>query len=610
MTLPSITRLARSAGVTAARYPLVIGSGVVAATAGSIGVDASEPDFWIRLLASAALGIPAFFAVRVSSEKRGWSPLQAGLARLGALGALVAFFFGWPVWSQPVRAERLVQAAVALHLLVAIAPYVGRGDQISFWEYNKSLFLRFLTAAFYSFVLFVGLAVALAGIDNLLGFDVDDVHYVRLWLFIAFVFNTWFFLAGRVDAGDATTASARYPTGLKVFAQYVLVPLVTVYLIILTLYLGRILITRTWPSGWIGYLVSSVAAAGILCLLLLYPVADRSENQWIQTFARFYYVALLPSIAMLLAAIWQRIDQYGVTERRYFLAVLAVWLAGVALFYVTTRSRNILVIPLTLFLVAILTFGGPWSAYSASRHSQVARLQRLLASNGMLDGPGAAAATEDVSFEDRKEISAILRYLIETHGTSPLAPLLGQLTTELDTIVPAAGPLERHDADAAARRIAAGLNLTYVMRSESAPDVMFRYFADPQGRVVPIGEYEYAFRWQRWSSDSLHVDGKVVRISVGTDSATIRIQREDKELGLSLLSLHERIRSGRVSSKGDGLYPAEALRLAGESDWIAAAVYLNSLTGRETPAGPKFWAGNGDVYLRLKPPPDSAPEPR
>ena len=82
------------------------------------------------------------------------------------------------------------------------------------------------------------------------------------------------------------------------------------------------------PSGWIGYLVSSVAALGILSLLLVHPIKERKENGWIRTYGRWFYLALVPSIVMLLLAIWQRIAQYGITEKRYFLIVLSLWLAG------------------------------------------------------------------------------------------------------------------------------------------------------------------------------------------------------------------------------------------------------------------------------------------
>jgi hypothetical protein len=612
MRLPSVDRLITSARDTAASFPLVLGSAIVAAAAGLVAVDASDEDFWLRLLFAAALGLPLFFAIRLVSERRAWRPARVWSVRLLGLALLAAFFFAWPEWSEPVRIERLLQAAIAFHLLAAFAPFSGArgrgvsgpdaGAQGAFWEYNKTLFLRFLTAALYSAVLFVGLAIALAGIDNLLGVNVEPDSYWRLWLLIAFVFNTWFFLAGmRTVLADADLASA-YPIGLKVFSQYVLIPLVTVYLAILTLYLGRILITQTWPSGWIGYLVSSVAVAGILSLLLVYPISDRTENLWVASYSRWYYLALVPSIVMLLMAIWKRIDQYGITEKRYFLAVLAVWLAGIAIFYVVSRSRNILVIPLTLCIVAVATFGGPWSAYSVSEASQVRRLTRILASNDMLEDGQARAAGREVSFEDRREVSAILRYLIQTHGTGAIEPLFGSLP-EIDTIGEGTRTSRRYEAEPRARAITEHLGLAYVERWAGETG-MFHFFAEQRNEVIPIAGYDYALRWQGWPSDSFRVAGEVVRLHVGSDSAFIRVARSTRsgshEIALPLAPLYQRIKSGAVTGPRPNVYPARALRLEGESNGLAVAIYLSTLSGRETAAGTKFWAGGGEVYVRLK----------
>jgi hypothetical protein len=620
MRLPSIDRLITSARDTAVSFPLVLGSAIVAAAAGVVGVDASDEEFWLRLVFAAALGLPLFFAIRMASERRAWRPALLWSARLLGLALLAVFFLAWPNWSEPVRIERLIQAAIALHLLAAFAPFIGAGRQGgnkqalsgpdasvqgTFWEYNKTLFLRFLISGLYSAVLFVGLAIALAGIDNLLGVNVEPDAYARLWLMIAFVFNTWFFLAGvRTVLADAEL-QAEYPIGLKVFSQYVLIPLVTVYLVILTLYLGRILITQTWPSGWIGYLVSSVAIAGILSLLLVYPISGRTENLWVATYSRWYYLALVPSIVMLLMAIWKRIDQYGITEKRYFLAVLALWLAGIAIFYVVSRSRNILVIPLTLCIVAVATFGGPWSAYSVSEASQVGRLTRLLAANEMLVDGQARAADREVSFEDRREVSAILRYLIQTQGTGAIAPLVGGLA-EIDSIGEGTRASRRHEAEPRARAIAERLGLAYVGRWEGETG-MFHFFAEHRNEVIPIAGYDFALRWDHWPSDSFSVAGETVRVHIGSDSAFVRVTRStpdgSEQIGLPLEPLYERIKSGAITSVRPDVYPAGELRLEGESDGLAVAIYLNTLSVRETPAGSKFWGGGGVVYLRLKDPP-------
>jgi hypothetical protein len=70
------------------------------------------------------------------------------------------------------------------------------------------------------------------------------------------------FLAGfpRDFSNPATISD--YPQGLKIMTQYVLLPLVTLYLLILYAYLAKVIFTAHWPSGWVAYLV---LAATLVC---------------------------------------------------------------------------------------------------------------------------------------------------------------------------------------------------------------------------------------------------------------------------------------------------------------------------------------------------------
>lgn len=89
-------------------------------------------------------------------------------------------------------------------------------------------------------------------------------------------------------------------------------------------------VTGSWPSGWISYLVSGLAVVGIFSLLMVHPDRMDAKHGWIDRYARAFWIAIVPSAAMVLMALWQRVDQYGVTERRYLLGVLAA--LGVATF--------------------------------------------------------------------------------------------------------------------------------------------------------------------------------------------------------------------------------------------------------------------------------------
>ena len=74
-----------------------------------------------------------------------------------------------------------------------------------------------------------------------------------------------------------------------------------------------------------------------MSLLLIHPIRTREGNRWIQTFGRWFYLALFPLIVLLFVAISERLGTYGITENRYFILVLACWLLGIALYMLLSQ---------------------------------------------------------------------------------------------------------------------------------------------------------------------------------------------------------------------------------------------------------------------------------
>jgi len=586
MPLPSVEALAAAARRTLVRFPTVLLAALVTAVAGIVVVEgaeaAVEDEFWYRFFGTAALAIPLLLAVDLLAERRRWKfAMRAGFWLVGTAG-LAGFMIGWYGWSAPVAAARYITLSAAFHLLVAFVPFAGAGQIQGFWQYNKTLFLRLLTGAIFSAVLYAGLAVALLALDNLFGLNVPGQRYAQLWIVLAFVFNTWFFLGGLPDPVEELDTRTDYPTGLKIFAQYVLVPLVVVYLVILTLYLGKVLITQEWPSGWIGWLVSSVAAAGIFSLLLVHPIAEQAENRWMRTYARGFYLALLPSIVMLWLAIWQRIDQYGVTERRYFLAVLSVWLAAVALYYAVRRSRDIRIIPASLCLVALATFAGPWSAYRVSEASQVGRLRSLLTRNEMLRNGTLQRAAQPLPFEDRREASAIVRYLVETHGTDGIRDWFGGALAQADTIASDGGPSPQRDADARAELVTALMGVEYVGRWAGAGMGQFNYFVQWDRDPVPIEGFDAMLSVDNLVPDSVPIGDRVV-LRYDSAAAGLEVRAGGETVAsLPLLPLLDSAATARRQGPRGGLPPSH-MRLDVDLPPIRLAIYVSYINGSRSP---------------------------
>jgi hypothetical protein len=461
MRLPSLEEAIRGARATVVRFPLSLASAFVAMGVTLRMIEGPSNDSLPRLLATAVLGLALFTASATSAERRGAASTARGAVDLAIVLGLVLLYRASLGWTDQMAALRFAQLLVAGHLLATVAPYLSTSQHDGFWQFNRFLLLRYLVAAFYAAVLWGGLAVALAALDRLFGVHVPGEAYGELWAVLAFGFHPWFFLAGVPRDYAALETLEDYPLGLKVFTQFVLMPLVAIYLLILTAYLGKVILTRTWPNGWIGYLVSGVSATGVLALLLVHPLRERADSRWVNAYGRWWFVAILPSLGMLLVAIGKRVGQYGITEPRYFLLVLTLWLTGLALYYGLTAARNIKLIPMTLCAVALITAVGPWGAYGVAQRSQLARLSRILAANGM-GRPGAITSPKaTVSVADRTQLSAILRYLGSRHGAAAVASAIG---VPANTVVDWDKANPRGASDVIAQRAMGRIGLAYIER--------------------------------------------------------------------------------------------------------------------------------------------------
>src|SRR5262249_21163553 len=153
----------------------------------------------------------------------------------------------WPHWSEAIQIRRYVQLSLLVHALVAFLPYLIVREPNGFWQYNRVLLVRFVVATIFSSVLLTGLQGALFALKPLFNIAVSPKVFFDLTTTIYFVFHPWFFLAG--IPRDLSTLEQRtdYPTVIKVFAQFILVPLVAVYQALLTAYLVKVIVTQQWP---------------------------------------------------------------------------------------------------------------------------------------------------------------------------------------------------------------------------------------------------------------------------------------------------------------------------------------------------------------------------
>src|SRR5690606_14790919 len=256
------------------------------------------------------------------------------------------------------------------HLLVSVSAFSKPEESNGFWQFNKLLFLRICTSFLFSAVLFAGLSFALLAISSLFNVKIYFQFYAKLWVAIAGLFNTNFFLAGIPKEISLLNVQQEYPKSLTIFTQYVLIPLSPIYLFILLAY--EIKITLAWilPSGYVSSLILGFAVFGILSLLLVYPIRNLEENRWINWFTTWFYLLMLPLLVLLFLAIYKRVGDYGITEQRYFLIMLGVWLLMIVAYFLIKGTQHIRIIPASLTILCIIIRIVPWNISRLSSDSQ------------------------------------------------------------------------------------------------------------------------------------------------------------------------------------------------------------------------------------------------
>ncbi|MEA2712141.1 MAG: hypothetical protein QOK27_102 [Gemmatimonadales bacterium] len=584
MRFPSFVTLADRAREVVLRFPWTMAAGGVAAIAAIIGTTHSgSKDEWLRIAAVAALGLALSVALTLFAEARGWtSGWKAGLNAAG-VALLVLFYLVWPGPDQKHEAIRYFQLSAGLHLLVATLPFLGLAETNAFWQYNRRLFLGFLRAAVFSFVLYFGLVIALVALDKLFGVDVPPELYARLYLVVVFVINTAIFLAVvprglRELAGDTS-----YPRVLKVFAQYILTPLVFIYLLMLLAYLVKIVAGGEWPSGWIGWLVTSVAVAGLLGFLLVHPLRDDANEAWIRTYTRWLFVGLIPAAVMLLVAFWKRILPYGLTEPRLLGVLLGIWLLLIAISYTIRQDAGIRRIPVTLAVLLLVTLYGPLSVTNLAVASQGRRLARLVAAR-----PAEPSAQGQM---DGREVSAALRFLLDHGARREIAAAVpGELPkVEWDSL-----PGRRDRRDSVASQILAGAGIRYVSEYPYLAGGYVYLHAGKQS-ALPVSGYVWMLNVSAQDTAFTLAGADSVRVRFDTTSGIARVRVGRDSLAFDVGRLSSTL--AETSDVRRYEVPAERLRLEAAIPGRRGALMLESIEGRRTGNTLRVTGWRGTLFL-------------
>ncbi len=521
--LPSLIHILNVIRATFLRFPLTVLLAVLTSVSFTILIhaDVFEAHPMGRVALVAMLGISLSFAVQLRAEYAGWTGGKRWLAILLPIALLIAYGATLPSGVELIANDsyhfyRFAMLFITSHLIVAFLPMHAK-----FWRFNQSLFLRILLGALYSLVLQLALSIAIVSLDTLFNLNISPKTYGYMLVWVAFTFNTLFFLSG-VPTRDELEAPAAFPTGLKVFSQYLLIPIVLLYGLILYAYLGKIIFQWSWPEGWVTWLVICYSIVGIFAFLLVHPLLDDSENPWVRLFSKFYYPALLPLSVLQMLAVWERISAYGITENRYLAFVTGLWLISVIVVLIRSRARHIRYIPISLAVVILVIMVGPWGMFSVSKSSQKAQLVQVLTDAGISERPLTGTSGKALDSLGTARAASILQYLYITHGSESLQGFVADSTlARLDSTkrddwerirdIKTAVGLRDENMDTSGRRL-----ITILNDPDAIPTLGFAYLHNAR---IDIGTPTDTI--VKWNDMVLRYQPKTQRLIVGSAEASI-----------------------------------------------------------------------------------------
>lgn len=578
---------------TLARFPLPVGCALAWAVATSGAVHDFLPrNGFFGSESLQAILLPGFFltlAVKLFAERQGWAALpQLALSVAGLALVALSVFTGPETFGSDTNPAYMALLP-GFALLVTVAPFLpARQEDSALWDFNRASWLGAAFGLLVMVILGSGLAAAYMALDKLLGIDVPSDVYGVTWILSASVVWPLYALSRVPDRFEAP-ADGYCPRWVGFLTSYFLVPLVVLYLAILYAYMAKILVTRELPRGQVAYLVCGYAGFGVTTYLIGHPLRT-SGNILVRLFQRYFFLALFAPVALLALAVGTRISDYGVTESRYLLVLLAVWMAGIALFYTLRAGRGLIAAALSLALMLIAASFGPLGAVGLSTYSQTSRLEALLTANGILADGRIMLNVAGVPREDLKRISSVVSYLQATRKLAAMEPWFADL--ELD-----------FDQRPSAVDILGAMGQEYVGQWDNPKSFTFRNARnwtrenfDVRGFSV-IARVTAASEPRAWQSDLQDPGSKeIYQLSLENGRFTVT-DRQNARVSFDLNALAERLRATVGTGATDGTLPESEMTLEAGDGALRVRLHVDDLNGSFADSAPKAGRIEGWVLI-------------
>lgn len=532
-----------------------------------------------KLAMTAALAFPLFLIIKLSFER--WQKFNENYRYLSYFAVLVFltihYFFILKDLNQ-LTISRFTALNIAFYLLALLVHYFYKREKYEL--YIAEILSRFFVSAVYTIVLFIGLAAVLFTVDKLFELSLSGEIYLTSWLIAVGIFAPIHLLAGLPEF-EAEFSAADFSSFLRVLLFYIVMPLIVIYTLILYLYFVKIVVARDWPQNLLGHLVLWYALITFAVIFLIKPLKESSS--WVRNFIFWMPKVIILPLIMMFSALWLRINQYGITENRYYVFLAGSWIFAVMLYYSFSKKQRNTVLILSLALITLVSVFGPWSSFALSIKSQNMRFEDILRENEMIKAGKIIKKDQIPAREVRKEINALIGYFNYNHSLADLKYL---------------------PADFEIKDMESIFGFKYQYYYTGNP----KYFSHNLisiNEILAIGEYDLLIdlNYNNYQQEVYSQNYDNLRLDFSAEEMRLKLFSEqelifDKTLKAELVELHQLLELKEASSLNE-----KDLRYQYEDEKIKMKIIFRDFSGRVYDTNPntiELQRLNGFLLIKLK----------
>lgn len=326
----------------------------------------------------------------------------------------------------------LAQLAIilAMALGVVFLPFFRQKDDTQSWNFARRLTTGATISLVAAGVMTVGLEVLYIGALELFGITVSSS---KMQLYIPVLFAL--LLPSVLTLMQIPQGAAKHQDSvpmarvLLAIIRFLFLPLITLYMLVLYIYMLTIIIRWELPNGYLTYLVSTMMVGMIVVEFLFYPFLHNEDRRFERIVARWLPVAMTPLVILMSIGIGRRLLDYGITTNRLYVLTLNIWFYTVIIGLFVGRCRRIHWVSISFGAILLLTSAHPLNFHRITLLTLTSQVQKLYNKYHipmLTNEQDLIASLDNVPAEDGKIIWDNLQYIQHNYNHKALHPMLAK----------------------------------------------------------------------------------------------------------------------------------------------------------------------------------------